>query len=189
MYISGGSNKPSALIIRNRVIFLVVFFLCLRTTVLAQEKTSIGDKFIGSTFKSLAKAYISVVDLKKLKKTNIEKIKAMDEEKFEKRYAKVFMVISELPKKVRTTYGISEGMTKEQVTRKINSWDKKKICGIIDSIPEELIAKYFKEYVNKSKQNVKDSNLIDQVRSFWERIIRRAAAFNSGGFCKDVLSA
>ena len=174
---------------RSGVIFIILFILLLRSAVLAEDKISMGDKFIGATFKNLAKAYISVVDLKKLKKTNIEKIKAMDEEKFEKRYAKVFQVISELPKKVRTTYGINETMTKEQVTKKINSWDKKKICGIIDSIPEELIVKYFKEYVNKSKQNVKDSNLIDQVRSFWERIIRRATVFNPGGLGKDVLSA
>lgn len=172
---------------RARIIFLFLFSLLSMGTVFAQEKINIGDKLIGATFKSLAKAYITVVDLKKLKKANIEKIKAMDEEKFEKRYAKVFLVINELPRKVKATYGINETMTKDQVVRKINSWNKKKICGIIDSIPEELIVKYFKEYINKSKQNVKDSNLIEQIRSFWERIIRRAAAFNPGGFGKGVL--
>ncbi len=189
MYILDGSNKPEVLIMRGRIIVLFLFFLFSRATVLAQEKIYIGDKLIGSTFKSLAKAYITVVDLKKLRKANIEKIKAMDEEKFKKRYAKVYLVINELPRKVKTTYGINETMTKEQVIRKINSWNKKKICGVIDSIPEELIVKYFKEYINKSKQHVKDSSLIEQVRSFWERIIRRSSAFNLRGTRKSLLFA
>jgi hypothetical protein len=173
---------------RIKIIFLLLFVAVFQKSIFAAEKTSLGDKVTGATFKSIAKAYITVVDFEKLKKANIERIKGMDEEKFKKRYAKSYRVISELPQKVKTTYGIDEYMSKQQAIRKINSMNQKKMCEIIDSIPEEVIAKYFKEYISTSKQNIKDSTFLEQVRSFWERIVRNATPVNPKNEQKNVVS-
>jgi len=138
---------------------------------LADVKSDIEDKIIASTFKSIAKAYIMVVDLKQFKKDKIAMLQKMEEDKFRKRYAKTYAVMSELPKELKNAYGIDENMNKEQAIRKINSLNKKKIYGIIDGVPDELIAKHFKQYLAKRKQTVQNDNIIGQIKDFWDRAI------------------
>lgn len=154
-----------------KAVILLIIGLFIAENVFAQAQNNIEDKIIGAAFKGIAKAYMMVVDLKQFKKDKIALLQRMDENKFRKRYAKTYVVMSELPKELKNAYGIDENMNKGQAIKKINSLDKKKIYGIIDGVPDELIAKYFKEYLAKRKQQVQSSNIIAQVKDFWERVI------------------
>ncbi len=165
-----------------KAIFLLIISLFMAKNVFAEAQNSIADKIIGSTFKGLAKAYIMVVDLKQFKKEKIALLQRMDENKCRKRYAKTYAVMSELPEELKNAYGIDENMNKGQVIKKINSLDKKKIYGIINGLPDGLIAKYFKEYLAKRKQEVQSGNIIAQVKDFWERVIENKSAKRSRNY-------
>lgn len=134
---------------------------------------------IGSTFKALAKAFVAVVDIDKLKKSNIDKLNKMDRDKFEKRYAKVYKATGGLPYKLKAKYGISENMAKEVAIKDIASLDKKTIYEIIDLIPERIIADQFRQYLSQEKKEMKESNIIEQIIGFWNKMIRKVNVYAS----------
>jgi len=94
----------------------------------------------------------------------------MEDERFRAYYAKSFAVISEFPQEVKIKYGINENMKRRDAIKKLGKWDKKKVCQIIDSIPEGVIAKQFKEYIRKKDPEVKKGNLLSQVKGFWGKV-------------------
>ncbi len=160
-------------------ILLLVTGLCFQSYVFAQKKVSVEDKIIGSTFKALAKVFVAMADMDKLKKNNIEKLSKMDEEKFRRRYAKVYEVIKDLPHKLRVSYGITQEMPKEQAIKNIGSFNKKKIYETIDSIPDTIIAQQFKQYLSEKKQEIQKSNLIEQVNKLWDEMIHKVNVSSS----------
>jgi hypothetical protein len=155
------------------VILLLVTGLYFQSYLFAQEKVRIEDKIIGSMFKILAKTFVVTVDIDKLKKNNIEKLNKMDEEKFRRRYAKVYEVIKDLPPNFKVSYGITEHMSKEQVIKNIESFDKEKIYETIDSIPDKIIATQFKQYLSEKQQEIRKSNLVEQINKFWNKMIEK----------------
>ena len=157
-------------------VIIIIISLCFCNYVFAQDKISLEDKAIGLTFKILAKAFITTVDFNKFKKENIDKINKMDEEKFKKRYAKAYLVIKDLPSNIKNQYKIYESMDKKQAIINIGLLDKKKAYGIIDSIPDTLISEQFKLYLDKRKQKIQNSNVIQQVKKFWDKIMNKAEA-------------
>lgn len=160
--------------IRGLLIFLLSFpFVCF-----AQEKSSMEDRIIGSTFKALAKALTVTVDVNKLKEANINKLAGMEEEKFKKRYAKVYAAIKELPPGLKVRYGITEQMTKERVIEDIKSLDKKNINEAIDSIPDRVIAKQFKQYISEKRQLLANSDVVGQINECWNKIMSKV--YSSG---------
>lgn len=154
-------------------ILLIIFFFAFSLTCLAQEKESLVDRAIASTFKGLARAYITTTDVNKLKKDSIDKLDKMDEKKFSKRYAEVYEVIKELPIKLKSRYGVTEAMTKEQAIHNINSLDKKKIYEGIDAIPDTFIVKQFRQYLDKEKQLVQGNNVLDQINKLWNTMMKK----------------
>lgn len=157
----------------NTTILLLVAGLCFQSCIFAQENVSIEDKIIGSTFKTLAKAFAAMTDINKLKKNNIDRLNKMDEEKFRRRYAKVYEVIKDLPPKLKASFRVTEHMTKEQVIKNIESFDKNKIYETIDSIPDTIIAKEFKQYLREKKQEIQKSNVVEQINNFWDKMISK----------------
>jgi hypothetical protein len=159
------------------IIFTVILWLltgvCFKNYIFAQEKVNLEAKMIGSTFKTLAKAFVVMADVDKLKKNNIEKLSKMDEEKFRKRYAKVYEVAKDLPPKFKDSYGITGSMSREQVIRNIKSLDKKKICQAIDSVPDTIIARQFRQYLGEKNQEMQKSELIEQINGFWNKMMRK----------------
>ncbi len=147
--------------------------LSFRATALAVEIAAAEDKIIGTAFKALAKAFIAVADISKLKEGNIDKINKMDEAKFKKRYAKVYEVIKDLPPELKTRFNITGLMTKEQVVKNIQSLDKKKLYPVIDSVPDTFIAGHFKRYLNEKKETTQKSNMVQQVNKFWNETLQK----------------
>jgi len=153
------------------LLFMVLFFSC--SLAFAEGGKNIEYGVIAFTFRNIAKAYISVADMAKLKKDNIQALKSIDERTFRRRYAKVFKMINELPPEYQAKYGINPNMNKEQAIKRINSWDKKKLCLMIDDVPQDMIGKYFEEYVKNHKETGSKDSLL-QIKDFWERIARGA---------------
>ncbi len=158
---------------KKQIILLLILNLCFQGFIFADDKVSVGDKIIGSTFKTLARAFVVFVDINNLKKDNIDKLKKMNEEKFKHRYAGVYKAVKDLPVELKVSYGIIEGMTKEQAIKKIEPLDKKKIYEIIDSIPDVIIANQFKQYLSEKKQANTKSNTVEQINKFWNEMIKK----------------
>jgi len=156
------------------IVLLSIAGLCLWSPVFAQENISIEDRIIGSTFKVLAKGYVAITDINKLKENNIRRLNKMDEEKFQRHYVKTYPVIRDLPLSFKARYKISEHMTKQEVIQDIEELDKEKIYGIIDSLPDAFIANNFKQYLNKQRQKIQNSNIVGQINYCWDKIIKKA---------------
>jgi hypothetical protein len=152
-------------------LLLLLAVLCLGSIALAQEKTDLQDKLIGSTFKLIAKSYVTMTDLKQLRKNALGRLEGMSEEELRVKYARTYASVGNLPAGVKVAYGVNEDITKLQAIEKINSWDKKRICGFIDSIPDTIIANQFRGYLDRRRQGIQKQNIIEQVRGFWNRIV------------------
>lgn len=162
--------------IRFKILAMILFLaagLSFPGYIFAKTKISLQDKIIGSTFKSLAKTFVLASDLENLKRSNIDKINRMDEEKFRKRYARLYEVIKELPASFQVKYGFKEDMTKEEAVKTITSFNKKKMCRMIDSVPEAVIAAEFKRYLNAKQKELQKYNIAEQVKYFWSKQIQK----------------
>jgi hypothetical protein len=137
------------------------------------DNTNTADAIIGSTFKTLAKAFVVTANIEKLKKDNVDKLKKKNNDKFRAQYAKFYAILENSPS-LRARYGLVENMTKDEAVAKIKSLDKKKIYAAIDDIPNKLIADQFRLYLGRKKQEMQNSNMVVQIRQTWERIIKKA---------------
>ncbi|MFA6142047.1 MAG: hypothetical protein WC738_01985 [Candidatus Omnitrophota bacterium] len=138
--------------------------------IFAKENSTVGNR-IGPAFKALAKAFVARADVDKLKRINIDKLDKMSEEKFKREYAEAYRIIKYLPFYLRTTYKVSDTMTKWQAIRDIKSLDKKKLCEVIDSIPNTIIAREFEQYLNKERQNMRRGNIVAQINKCFNRAV------------------
>jgi hypothetical protein len=155
-------------------LLLLTISLLFYGLLLAEETPNLGDKVISFTFKTLAKTFIATADMNRFKKDNIHKLNKMDESKFRKRYAKVYETIKGLPSQLRLKYGITEGITKEEAIRSIESIDKPDIYRLIDSIPDAFIVTEFKQYLSQTKQQMQGNNPIAQVKKLWGKMIAKS---------------
>ena len=144
-------NRFKAVIFRI-ILFLVIGF---QSYAFALEEISLQDKAIGSTFKTLAKGFVAVMNIDKFKNDNISKINKLSPDKYKRKYAKVYEVIKELPPELKIKYGIISDMPKELLINRIESLDKKKIYEAIDLIPNNIIAKEFKSILIKRNKQPK----------------------------------
>lgn len=157
----------------KQISLLLILTLCFEGLVFAQGQTSVEDKIIGSIFKVLAKTFVAVGDINKIKKDNIEVLSKMKEEKFNKRYAQVYNDIKDLPIELKVRYGIGEAMTKKQAIRNIEALDRQTIYEGIDSIPDTFIAHQFKQYLSEKKEEIQKSYVVEQINKFWKNIIEK----------------
>ncbi len=152
---------------------LLILGLFPQNRLAAQETAGVSDKIIGSTFKTMAKAYVAVADVNKLKKDNVEKISGMEESKFERRYAKAYVNMKDLPDNLKSKYGITERMTKAQAIKSIEKLDKKNIGLAIDCIPDAVIARQFKEYLRGEKHEAQKGDIIQRINALWNRMVEK----------------
>jgi hypothetical protein len=156
-----------------RIVLLLALSLGFQSYVFALEKVSLQDKAIGSTFKTLAKGFVVVLDIDKFKKDNISIINKLKPDKYKIKYAKAYEVIKELPDNLKIKYGIIEDMPREQLIKDIESLDKNKIYGLINSMPNTMIANEFKKYLNQKKKGGQDSNLVKEINEFWNKVLAK----------------
>lgn len=157
-----------------KIILLCVAAISIQQPAFAQQKANLEEKVIGSTFKSLAKTFVVVTDINKLKSQNIKKLEKMSEAKFKKQQVKVYPVLEELPLAIKEKYGVREGMDKAQAIKNIESLNKKKIYEIIDNVPDATITRLFKQELDKLKEDIAKSDLAGQIRKFWDKIVQKS---------------
>lgn len=134
-----------------------------------QESISSQDKFIASTFKLLAKAFIRAVDIDKLKQSSVDRIDKMTEAKFQKQYTRVYLTVGRI-EFLRKHYGISKDMTKAKVKEKIKLLDKSKIYAIIDAVPDEIIVEQFRQFLSETKDNAEKTSIAEEIHRFWDKM-------------------
>lgn len=135
-----------------------------------QEKSGVADKLIGSSFKTLARAFLATANIEKLKKDNIDKLNRKDEEKFRKQYVKVYRVARKCPV-VTQRYGLAKELTKEEAIEKIKNIKKKDLYDALNDIPDKVIADQFRQYFSERKQAVEESNIAVQVNQLWSKMM------------------
>ncbi len=128
---------------------------------------------VGSAVKLFAKGYIAVTDIDKIKESNIEKLKEMDDEEFSNKYAVVYGDIKGLSEDVKRAYGIDETMDKSSFIAKIRAAEKKDLYRVIDSIPDAFIVKHFDRYIGEKGFNAKKIPTKKEVVSFWDNIMKK----------------
>ena len=156
----------------RRIMMVLIFSLCCQGIVLA-EKVTVQDRMVGGTFKTMAKAYIAAADIGKLKEKNIQRIKIMREDWFEKQYAEVYAIIKDLPPGLKEKYGVTEGMSRGRAIGIIRSLDKKKICEIIDQIPDPVIHQQFNAQFSHDDGAPK-LGLMDRIKMIWAKVVAAA---------------
>lgn len=151
-------------------ILLIILCLSLAGNAFAKEEKTIRrldtfkERIVGSFVKTFAKTYIATCNLEKFKEKNIKKIRKMDEAKFQRVYGKVYQeVMIDLPQSLKMTWGISENMTREKAIAQLKSFtNKKQIYKLINSIPNQMIAKHFEKHKNEfNKTMKKDGSGVD----------------------------
>lgn len=152
------------------IILLLVIGLGFQGCAFATEQVSLQDKAIGSAFKTLAKGFVVIADINKIKKDNISKINKLKPGKYKRKYAEVYEVIKELPSELKIKYGIIQDMSKEQLIKEIEALDKKKIYKLIEAIPDTFIAKEFNIYLNEKKQGAQKNDLIKEINELWSKM-------------------
>jgi len=155
------------------IIFLLnnFIFAALSQTEIS-EKVKLEDRIISSTFKALAKIFISTLDINKLKKNNIKRLNNMNEDKFKKQYARVYQTLKDYPL-LLVRYDVTENMTRDALIEKIKSLDKRQMYEMADSVPDKVIANQFKQYLNKKRQELQNG-IANQINQLWGKIIEKA---------------
>lgn len=150
---------------------LTAVFLCgfLFTQAFSSNgQVNLDDAMIALTFKGLAKAFIATQNKDKL----IEKLNSLDNKKFRIKYARAYKAIKGSPS-FTLSYGFRDDMAKEELIKKIKSWNKKKMFEIIDAIPDEIISVEFKRYLNAKTAKSQKGEELEQVAWTWNEIIER----------------
>jgi len=169
-------NYPAVIAMILLSVFIPVNFTGLAAQVPEKQlpqKTGITDNIIGSTFKTLARAFTATADIGKLKKYNIDKLKKSDENKFRRQYLKAYDSVKDCPS-FTSRYGLAQDLTKTEAIDLINSFDKKKIYEMIEAVPNSLIASQFKSYLAKKKEEIKKSDIPGQIGRFWGQMVKGA---------------
>ncbi len=157
----------------KKILLGIFITVVLQGLVWAEVRSSVEDKMISSTIKSLAKAYVATADIEKLKKKNIERIRKMDAARFRQQYDDAYETLKDLPHKLKVRYSIKETMTKEQAIANIVSLDKKTIYETIDAVPDAIVAEQVRLRLKKDKPDGKPATLMEKVGAVWNSLVKK----------------
>lgn len=161
---------------RTALISAVAVFLCASSAFGAssgsQEKTGFNDTVIASTVKLTAKTYVLTTDIEKLKRKHIGQINSMDDETFSVMYANTLGVMCESPR-VKAKFGVPDDMGREDAIKLIQGLDKNKLCGMIDAIPDSVIAARFKRFMARRMDAMKGMDLTKRIQYAWSSLVDR----------------
>jgi hypothetical protein len=177
---SPGLRQWCGSILKGTAGILCLILLLCRTEVssAAREKSPppanpAREMLIGSTIKSIAKAYVAVSDLESLKKTNIKKLEKMSNAEFRERFDAIYEDLQELPQGTRDLYGIKEGMDRKSAMGSMKAVEKRDLYRIIDDIPDAFIARHFDAYVTDACKNSGEGSALRQLKGFWSGIRKK----------------
>lgn len=171
------ANKYLTYILNLTIVFLFQLF-AFSTITFAQEckknDEAFMDKVIGSTFRGLARTFVAMTDINKLRDNSITKVEKMSDGKFNKKYAKAYDILKDLPEDIKLQYAITEQMTRQQAIANMKNLNKKEMYKLINAIPNNLIANAF--YSNFKQENnvtVKKETMVERVENAWQSMMQR----------------
>lgn len=134
------------------------------------EKDKAEYQIIGFAFRVLAKGFVSMADMEKLKINAINKINKMDEASFHARYMDFYEHIQD-DQFFTGKFRLHKDMNKPEAIEKIKSLDKAKLSKIIDSVPDIVVANEFKRYLFKNNQEPPKSNDVKNIFDSFRRMM------------------
>jgi hypothetical protein len=148
---------------------LLRIIICIAVAGLCQTKAfaqTVQERLISSTFKTLAKTYISAADFSALKKNTLARLEPLDNDSFHEKYPRALKLIDDAPA-LRKQFGLHSDMSVEQAIVFIRSLDKKKVFNVIDAIPDQAVARHVAQDFSSATQSVNSKNVADQVAAVW----------------------
>lgn len=170
---------------RSVRMFFVVFLLAGAlvslggVSVFAAGPTVVEARVVGSTFKTMAKAYVAASNLGDLRAKGVHRIKIMREDHYRKRYAQVYAVLSELPLKLLLKYGVTRDLTKAGAVTVIGSLEKKDLYEIIDAVPDAVIAREFRKTFEDDSSREGKLSVAERVKQTWADITGKIEQFRT----------
>lgn len=132
------------------------------------QKPDLQNALIVSTVKTLAKAFISTQEKDQL----VEKVGALDNQKFIRTYDRAYQTIRQYPR-LMEQYGLKEHMRKEEFLQQLSSWDKNKMFSFIDALPDELIIAETRRYLARSESSQRHTDYISRICQIWDDVLGR----------------
>ena len=148
-----------------RVIFIVFVSTFTGAVAQAADQGGMTDAVVGSTFKTMAKAYVVTADLEKIKAQSVKRLGSMSDELFQFKYTRFYRVLGDLPEAVRLQFGLTSGMSRQRAISVVRGMDKKKLAQIIDAIPNATVAREF-----WGRPGEEDVSLSERMARFWHRV-------------------
>jgi hypothetical protein len=155
------------LIFRTALIFIAIFVFSGPSLSAPGTNISTEDMLISSTLKTMAKMFVSGQDKDKL----IVRLNSMDEQKFQRRYARAYTVIKDSPL-ILERYRFTKDMAKPEIIAKIKTMDKKQMLESIDALADAAIATQLKLYLLEKKQTLQKTNAVEQIVGIWNKLIK-----------------
>lgn len=137
----------------------------------AGEAAGVQAAVVGSSVKTLARAFVATADLDEVKAVIIEKLSRMKPEIYRRQYARRYRVIKDLPDGLKKKYGLVEHLPKDRMIAVIRSWDKKKSYEIIEAVPNETLAREVGVYFHAGDKGEKDKGFMQKVQIVWKDVL------------------
>ncbi|MBI5873615.1 MAG: hypothetical protein HZB36_05675 [Candidatus Omnitrophica bacterium] len=132
------------------------------------------DKVIGTTFRGLARTFVAVTDIDKLRDRNVAKLEKMSDDKFSKKYANVYDILKDLPEDVKQQYAITPAMTRQQAIANMKNLNKKETYKLIDAVPNMVIANaFYKNFKHDTKNVVEKETMVERIKTAWQSMIKK----------------
>jgi hypothetical protein len=135
----------------------------------AENKENFGDRVVGSSIKLMAKTYVLTADLEKLKRTHTARIDGMDDESFRFAYGRTIAVVEASPR-LRNEAGL---MDRRRARELIAGLDKKKLCRMVDDVPDAVIAAQFRDFMARRMDRMKGMDLTKRIQYAWSSFVKR----------------
>jgi len=136
------------------------------------EKESFGEAAVGTTLKVMAKAYVTTMDLKKLKKRHTERIEKMDEQSFQAAYNNTLTIVRYSPK-LRSDFGLADDLGREEALERLRKLDKKTLCRMIDAVPDKVLIAKFKAFSSRHSDELAGKDTAAQLQAGWKSFTTR----------------
>jgi hypothetical protein len=151
---------------KKKLPIAVVIGVCLLLCQNISQAQTVQDRLISSTFKALAKTYISTSDFNKLKENTLQCLAQIDTESFHQKYPRTLQLINDSPALTKQ-FGLRSDMSVAQARAFIKSLDKKKVSALIDAVPDQVVSRHVMEDISRASKSVNSKNIMDQVSAVW----------------------
>ncbi len=125
-----------------------------------------GEAVIAVSFKTLAKALVGQDGIRRLS----DKIEAMDDAEFSVRYGEAYAMLSGV-QGLQKSYGLRENMSRREMLAVLKTWDGRKVCSLIDSVPDAQINAKFNEYLAYAQEHGSGTDTLKQIQVLWGRVL------------------